>query len=293
MLDPSACSARGRVKHDPKPVIIRETDRSSSTQQRKGPRRPAGPGFDSQQPNTPAHAGRHGRRRLARGRRGIEEREGLTPSPAKSIENETLGLTPKRVTVSVGIPSSYFEKVWRERNPAKEGEEPKTPDQAELDTIRQEETTKIQKHVANLLRRSKARPTRPSWSPSPRSRTSSSRRSRAARHGRQRDRLAGAVLAHAGHDRRWRCSSLVMLRSMVRSRAAAARRARRRLTVVRSDETATTATESETAEEKPPPEPAAAVPGSGRSLRDELSEIVQEDPDAAANILRSWIGHVG
>ena len=30
--------------------------------------------------------------------------------------------------------------------------------------------------------------------------------------------------------------------------------------------------------------------GSGPSLRDELSELVQEDPDTAANILRSWIG---
>jgi len=30
--------------------------------------------------------------------------------------------------------------------------------------------------------------------------------------------------------------------------------------------------------------------GSGPSLRDELAELVQEDPDAAANILRTWIG---
>lgn len=32
--------------------------------------------------------------------------------------------------------------------------------------------------------------------------------------------------------------------------------------------------------------------GSGPSLRDELSELVKEDPDSAANILRSWIGQV-
>jgi flagellar biosynthesis/type III secretory pathway M-ring protein FliF/YscJ len=31
----------------------------------------------------------------------------------------------------------------------------------------------------------------------------------------------------------------------------------------------------------------------GRSLRDELSDLVQEDPDAAANILKSWIGQSG
>ena len=32
--------------------------------------------------------------------------------------------------------------------------------------------------------------------------------------------------------------------------------------------------------------------GKGPSLRDELSEMVKEDPDSAANILRSWIGQV-
>ncbi len=32
--------------------------------------------------------------------------------------------------------------------------------------------------------------------------------------------------------------------------------------------------------------------GTGPSLRDELSELVKEDPDSAANILRTWIGQV-
>jgi flagellar M-ring protein FliF len=30
--------------------------------------------------------------------------------------------------------------------------------------------------------------------------------------------------------------------------------------------------------------------GTGPSLRDELSDLVKEDPDSAANILRTWIG---
>jgi flagellar M-ring protein FliF len=34
------------------------------------------------------------------------------------------------------------------------------------------------------------------------------------------------------------------------------------------------------------------ISGSGPSLRDELSEFVKEDPDSAANILRTWIGQV-
>jgi flagellar biosynthesis/type III secretory pathway M-ring protein FliF/YscJ len=31
---------------------------------------------------------------------------------------------------------------------------------------------------------------------------------------------------------------------------------------------------------------------SGKSLKDELADLVSEDPDAAANVLRNWIGHV-
>ena len=34
------------------------------------------------------------------------------------------------------------------------------------------------------------------------------------------------------------------------------------------------------------------ITGTGPSLRDELSEFVKEDPDSAANILRTWIGQV-
>ncbi len=32
-------------------------------------------------------------------------------------------------------------------------------------------------------------------------------------------------------------------------------------------------------------------PPGGPSLRDELSELVKEDPDAAVTVLRSWIGN--
>ena len=48
--------------------------------------------------------------------------------------------------------------------------------------------------------------------------------------------------------------------------------------------------------EEEPEQPAAAPrlrrrrSKGGPSLRDELVEIVRDDPDAAANILRNWIG---
>ena len=68
-----------------------------------------------------------------------------------STEKETFGLTPKLAKVSVGIPASYFEKVWQGRNPSKEGDEAKKPDQAALDQIRQEVTQDVRSTVATLL----------------------------------------------------------------------------------------------------------------------------------------------
>ena len=72
-------------------------------------------------------------------------------SPRGSTAEQSVGLTPKLAKVSVGIPVSYFKKVWQERSAGVEGKTPPTPDPAVLDQIRIEETAKIQKHVAQLL----------------------------------------------------------------------------------------------------------------------------------------------
>ena len=59
-----------------------------------------------------------------------------------------------------------------------------------------------------------------------------------------------------------------------------------------------TASESEASKGSEEPAEATAarrlrrMTGTGPSLRDELSELVKEDPDSAANVLRSWIGQV-
>jgi flagellar M-ring protein FliF len=208
------------------------------------------------------------------------------------VEKETPGLIPKRVTVSVGIPSSYFEKIWRELNPAKEGEEPKTPDKAALEAIRQEETTKIQKYVANILppvegtadaadlvavttfqdiKQPKA----------PETPATSQAISWLAQYWPTLGTLGLALFG------------LVMLRSMVRSVPPPPTGAPS-LTVVRADDSSVdTAGESEPAREKPAAKRLRRFQGSGKSLRDEVADIVKEDPDVAANILKSWIGHVG
>jgi len=284
VLDPERIRHSKKIQRDPKTVPVREVEKNSTkTQEGAGP---AGrPGLESQQPNRGATL----TARSSGSRQEGEDstRETISLASGEEVEKETLGLTPKRVTVSVGIPSSYFEKVWRERNPSEEGSEPKKPDQAALDAIRQEESVKIQKHVAALLPPVEGlsdlaelvtvttfQDIRAPKLPEP----------PATEHalgwlGQYWPTLGMIGLA---------LFSLVMLRSMVRSAPPA---------------TPTTsfpvlyAKESAEPEEEPAHTAAQKrlrrFQGGGKSLRDELSDLVHEDPDVAANILKSWIGHAG
>jgi flagellar biosynthesis/type III secretory pathway M-ring protein FliF/YscJ len=82
---------------------------------------------------------------------------------------------------------------------------------------------------------------------------------------------------------------LLVLRSMVRVQPVAA------------DAKRPASSQDEATEDAKPDVEPAAVPAPhakrfhspGASLREELSALVEEDPDAAANVLRSWIGQVG
>lgn len=272
-----------RTQLDPKPVAVRITEQTTShTRQGDGPGGRVG--YIAQQANTPTA--------LAATGAGSQEQEDTSHTDTQSIpsgsqeERESVGLTPKQVKVSVGIPSSYFVKVWRERNPAAAGEQPKEPAAADLEKIRLEETAKIQAHVAALLPPAEGvddltqlvtvttftdLPSAPPPEPG-----------------------MGKVLLVWLADA-WRTLavvglalvSLVMLRSLVRAAPLAPvgpQPAPPGLFAAESPAAEQTAGEG------------AAKPrrfgAGGRSLRDELSELVQEDPDTAANILKSWIGSV-
>jgi flagellar M-ring protein FliF len=203
----------------------------------------------------------------------------------QQAETDTVGLTPELVRVTIGIPDSYFEKVWRERNPTPAGQEAKPPDQATLEPVRSQESAKIQKHVAGLL---------------PQAKGVNDLSKLVTVTSFQDIKQADIPLPGIGHNvvvwlaEYWStlaliglaAVSLVVLRSMVRAAGApegAAVHAR-------------VAAEPEPGEQESAEAVAARrlrrFSGSGPTLRDEVSEMVREDPDAAANILRSWIGSV-
>ncbi len=189
---------------------------------------------------------------------------------------------------------SYFVKVWQQQNPGANGAAPRQPTQVELGDFVSKQTTTLTTHIAKLL------PPRNIENP-------------------DRDPI-GDVSVHTFQDfptaelagpsfadsalgwlgNHWSTLgtgffglvSLLMLRSLVKA-----------IPVPEARTTTEETDAAETATPAAPGEPAAvAADGStpkkllrraksGTSLRDELAEIVKEDPDTAASILKSWIGN--
>jgi flagellar M-ring protein FliF len=222
----------------------------------------------------------------SRGDDDAAEAEKADPVSHEQVEKESVGLTPTVARVSVGVPISYFKKVWQERNPVEPGGLQKMPDQAALDQIRVDESAKIQRHVAQLLPSAEGvakaaelvtvttfqdipvlEPPAPEFS------------QQLLSWARESWRTLGTIgLLLIG---------MLLLRSMARAAPAA------------PEAPAAAAASAEPVDE-PAADQSAVIPppharrfhNAGPSARDELSELVEDDPDAAANILRNWIGQV-
>jgi len=284
VLDRERLSRMRAIKYNPKPTALHEMEQNtSSTREGQGP---AGrPGLAAQQPNTPATLS-NARGRTSREEEEQSKREVQSVADTEQTEKETVGLTPKLVAVSIGIPASYFLKIWEEQNPTESGAEPAKPDAAALDQIRQAETTNIQAYVANLLPDADG----------------VADKNELVKVNVFQDLKGEAIPEPALADQAvgwlgqyWSTLgmfglalvSLLMLRSMVRGGPAVEQAAVPKGVLPNdmgdSDEEA---------------EAAAAIagrlkrPAEERPLRDELADVVSQDPETAANILKAWIGSV-
>ncbi|HYW79230.1 MAG TPA: flagellar M-ring protein FliF C-terminal domain-containing protein, partial [Thermoguttaceae bacterium] len=138
------------IKYNPKPVAISEMEESlTETSETPGVAGP--PGVGSQGGGmTPLRLNASYNQGSSSSTEGTKREVNSVPDVTQTaIQKE--GLTPKRVTVSVAVPSSYFEKVWQRRNPPEAGQEPATPQQADLDKIRATEEASIKDAIAILL----------------------------------------------------------------------------------------------------------------------------------------------
>lgn len=206
--------------------------------------------------------------------------------------SEHLGLEPKRVTASISVPKSYFVRLWRERNNIDESQPIDENQVAVIEAARIDDMRKI---VAGLLPVSD--PTEPlkpvtviafdDFAPAEPPEPS----------------MATGVLAWLGNY--WSSLGMVflgmfallMLRSTVRGAATVSEPA----VPAPSPASIPFPSANESAAEPSGGEKEAKKPAvrilkrrePGVSLKDELTELIREDPDAAAGILRSWIGAAG
>ncbi len=194
-------------------------------------------------------------------------------------------LIPTTVTATVLVPKSYFRKLWEQDNPTPAGEEPRTPAAADLAKIEQEVVAKIAKTVNNTLP-----PQAEGETPTSRLEVSSYEDLPAA----TLEEPNLAATAQAWLAANWQSLALVgvglvsllMLRSMVRSGAPPTPVAPVAINIA-------TKLPDEVVEEPVESEPSILNrrgPSNSATLRDELTAMVREDPDAAANVLRNWIG---
>ena len=199
---------------------------------------------------------------------------------------ESRGLQVKRASVALLVPSSYLEQIWRQRQPsdpnAPGGSQPAEPDPAQLSQIESQEIAKIRAAVAAILPDSQGvedksqlvsvtvyQDIKPEPIPEPGMVAKAT--GWLARHW-----TTAALVALVG-------ASLLFLRGMLRAGGTA-------VSLPVPAPPAPEVEDGETEVEAEANRHLGRFQSSGASLQEELADLVNEDPDAAANILRAWIG---
>lgn len=277
------------VKPDPKAVVASEsTTRESATQ---GPPPYGGP------PGVTSNGPGANRQALNQPAAPVVESKTIkdtsdTINRVGMEENRTFrkGYTPREVWATVVIPSTYVEGLWKLKNPTAT-----TPPKSEdLAPIKGDITTNVEDIVEPLVKlqinrgqnqikyvRVKVIDSLPAPAIAPPS-FATTATSWVSRYWSTLGMLGIAMF------------SLLVLRSVVNSKPSdigGTPAAGAPTLMLHADESA--ATTNATTSDEPSNERPRLRLKKGHSPKDELVDIVREDPDAAADILRSWIGKAG
>ena len=196
------------------------------------------------------------------------------------------------MTVSVAVPSGYYEKIWRQANPPSAGQGEKTPDAAALAELQAAEKKKIEELVAPLLPQREPGDAYAQVAvsvfnqfPDPPPKELSLQDNALAWLSQNSNTLGMSCLALIG---------LIVLRSIIRSVAGNADAPPQGHAMEMPSTLSLVADEApgEPADDGPQGRLRRRVP-IGPSLRDELADIVRDDPESAVTILRTWIGNAG
>jgi flagellar M-ring protein FliF len=270
-------------KYEPKPTSLEVTDfsKESTTTQRDAGGRPgvvanAGIGNMSAQ-----LASSNGPESTTAERR---ENQRVVTGVTRSV-TEKIPFVPTAMGVSIGIPRSYFLRVWKQRNTDQAGPAAKMPDTAVLKTIENEIVKDIEVSVNALLPkvaqgvdpfpRVTVTPYTEAPLPIPEGPTSAETAMKWLSDNWQT--LGLLLLAGA---------SFLFLRGMLRSPEVAPAPQGELAAAGAGEQVEGESPESETDPSNSP----RRFQIVGKNLREELAEMVRDDPDAAANVLQNWIG---
>lgn len=290
-LNPEMRHESTTTKYDPKPVTVisNETTKEQKSHSAGAAGRPGAVpnGVDAPGNRGIAVSGPAG----GADSESTETRSNVQNVPgADTTLTQVAPLIPRKITASIDIPASYYVEIWKKRNPQPVDKPAKPPDAAEIATIETETKKSIQEKVRNLLpdfdKGTNPYPhvvvetytdlPKPPVAPPTLAQSSTTWLA---------DNWQTLALIGVG------LGSLLMLRSMVRSLppaaaasppAAAHQPAQPRLAVHDPGE--------DEVEEEPVKALRARFQATGPDLKTELRDIVKDNPDAAATILRAWIG---
>ncbi|RIK80968.1 MAG: hypothetical protein DCC67_08640 [Planctomycetota bacterium] len=284
-LDESISTEVRTLKAEGDPAAIRErtdtTELSSTQSEDRGE-----PGLVAQGPNRTG-AQQQVVKNQTTDSRNTTETESFVPK-TEELRRQA-GLVPTRVHAAIAVPSEYLVRVWRETDPSAKPDQ--KPTSAQLTQIQDDLIeNKIKPTVARLFPKELAEfaldnvevtvfqslPREPEAKPS----------------------LASLGMAWAGQNASsitmvaLALASLAMLRSMIRSIPPADRTVKfaEPSSPEASDAPPRATAKGEEAEKRDASRPKLRLK-KGPTLKDDLVEMVREDPDGAAAILKTWIGN--
>jgi flagellar M-ring protein FliF len=284
-LDPDLLHQTQSHKLDPKSVAVQTTETTENISSTM-PSTAGRPGVvPNSMVNAPAQVAQE------RGAQSTTERSGNSQASVVGQDHITTRrapLTPRQVQVVVDVPMSYYRKIWQERNPQVPGEAPKQMTQADLDKIEAEQKKRIEDTVVKLL-------PRPDTGNDPFVPVVVTSYHDLAQTPIEEPGMAEQALSWLAAN--WQTIgmillglfSLLMMRSMLQSATTPAPTPATE-SAAAAEANVAVANESEEDDLATVKAPRRRFNSSGPSLRDELKEMVKEDPDAAATVLRAWIG---
>lgn len=275
------------VKPDDKPQMVSEStteDKVSRTQSALGGR----PGTDAQGP--------YRDQGLAADNTNKDEEKSKTSATRSFVGHATQqirkdGYVPKAVWATVAVPRTYLAELWHQQNPSVAGQTPSTPSSGDLRLLEEGVSSSIKKLVHPLLPGHIVGEDSYKYitvafvdliEPDAIPETSFANTA-VAWTGRNWGNVSMAMLA---------AFSLLVLRSMANSapNRTSPNSTELSLSLGDADPSSSTGGGTESSDQEDAEETGPRLKlNKSKSLKDDLAEIVREDPDAAATILRNWI----